>query len=179
VPKNLGPDHSDEIFDRVIKVDSIEEVELGGHDAVQVTDTAGNEYTTFKDTFRRELIEEKEKYVGETWEIYFTVYKGQYLSFQGFTEQRADHEAVEEEIDVDELVDKADQMSGRDKNITRQSAAHDASRIVEGMLAGGYFKSTGTDREDLREDIQEEIELWTERFKDHHRTGEWGETDAE
>lgn len=174
MPKELGDDHSD-IFDRVIKVASIEETELADYPAVKVKDTAGNEYTSFKDTFRQELIEDKEKYVGETWDILFTVYKGQYLSFQGFTEERAEHEAVEEEVDIDDLVEEDEQMSGRDRQITRQSAAHDASRIVEGMLAGGYFKKTSADRDELREEIQKELEYWTEKFKRHHRTGEWGE----
>jgi len=172
VPEDLGPDHSD-ILDRVIKVDSIEETQLGGHDAVQVIDTAGNEYTSFKDTFRQELIEDRDKYVGETWEMLFTVYQGQYLSFQGFTEKKAEHEAVEEEIDVDELIDEEDQISGRDRQITRQSAAHDASRIVQGMLAGGYFKKTRGGREDIEDEIQEEVEKWTKGFKSHHRTGDW------
>jgi hypothetical protein len=171
VPKDLGEDHSD-IFERVIKVDSIEETELGDYPAVMVTDTAGNEYTSFKDTFREELIDEKEKYVDEVWEILFTVYKGEYLSFQGFTEEKAPHEAVEEEVDIEDFVDNP-QISPTDRQITRQSAAHDASRVVEGMLAGGYFRKTSADREELREEIQEELEYWTGRFKQHHRTGDW------
>ena len=172
MPQDLGEEHSD-ISDRVIKVDSIEQTELGGYPALKVTDTAGNEYTSFKDTFREEILEEKERYVGEVWQILFTVYKGQYLSFQGFTETRDEEDADEEEIDIDDFVDESAQISPTDRQITRQSAAHDASRIVEGMLAGGYFKKNSVDRERLREEVQEELELWTEKFKHHHRTGDW------
>jgi len=172
VPQDLGEEHSD-IFDRVIKVDSIEPTELGGYPAIKVTDTAGNEYTNFRDTFQEEVVEEKEKYVGEVWQISFTVYKGRYLSFQGFIETRDEEDAVEEEIDIDDFVDESARISPTDRQITRQSGAHDASRIVEGMLAGGYFNKTSVDREQLREEVQEEVELWTEKFKQHHRTGDW------
>lgn len=171
MPQDLGEEHSD-IFDRVIRVDSIEQTELGGYPALKVTDTAGNEYTSFKDTFRQEVVEDKKKYVGEVWQILFTVYKGQYLSFQGFTEPRDEEEAVGEEIDINDFVDENAQVSPTDRQITRQSAAHDASRIVQGMLADGQFKRR-CDRAELRGEIQEELEYWTERFKQHHRTGEW------
>jgi len=164
----------------VIEIDEIEETQLGDSEAVQVKDTAGNEFTTFFDDEKKMLLEEKDHLIGEVCDIGFTVYKGQYLSFHSIGSPEIDHDeedVVREEISIEELVGKDGHLSSTDRQITRQSAAHDASRIVGGMIADGRFRKEYREKE-LREAVQEELEYWTEFFKTHHRTGEW-ESDSE
>jgi len=165
----------------VIEIDEIEETQLGDSEAVQVKDTAGNEFTTFFDDEKKMLFEEKDRLIGEVCDIGFTVYKGQYLSFHSVGSPEIDHDeedVVREEISIEELVGKDGHLSPTDRQITRQSAGHAASRIIQGMLEGGYFRKSRGGKEDLREEIEEEAEHWTEFFKTHHRTGEW-ESDTE
>lgn len=169
------------VFHRVIDVDNVEEEERGSSEAVVVTDVVGNEFATFIPDLKERLLREREELIGTFVEIGFTVYKERYLSLRsvGSPEINFDRsEVVSEEIDIGELV--GDDI---DRRITRQSAVHDASRIVQGMLADGRLDSSspidGTrSRSELREMVQEELEYWTKEFKDHHRTGEWkGDSD--
>jgi hypothetical protein len=181
VPQQYGQQDS-RVFHRVIEIDEIEETQLGNSEAVQVRDTAGNEFTTFLDDAKTMLLEEKERYVGQICEIGFTVYEGKYLSFHSIGSPEVDHDqkdVLTEEVDIEELVGKDAQISPTDRQITRQSAGHAASRIVQGMLEGGYIRRTRGGRDDMREEIEEELEYWTEFIKQHHQTGEWRtDTDA-
>ncbi|WP_313694229.1 hypothetical protein [Halorarum halobium] len=137
----------------------------GGSEIVVLEAADGAEYSNFKNKLEAEF-ENRDKYLGSYWLIQFTTReKGgkTYKNLIGF----------EEELDAVHGHDTS-RDSDRDDSIIRQSAAHDASRLVEGMLAGGYFMKTRGGREDIEDEIQEELEKWTERFKTHHRTGEWG-----
>lgn len=164
------------VFHRVICVDSVEEADLNGHDAVQVIDVAGNEFTTFRPEAKEMLLADEDELEDEVVEIGFTVYKGQYLSFHsiGSPDIECDEDPLDRRLDPEALVEQ--ELTETDRRITRQSAVHDASRIVQGMLADGQFNFR-KDKDEFREDVQEELEYWTEEFKNHHRTGEWGESE--
>ena len=161
------------VFHEVIHVDEIEKVELGGSEAVQITDVVGNEFTTFMPEAMEMLLSDRDDLVGETVEIGFTVYKGRYLSYHsiGSPDIELDEDPVDSKLDPESLVER--EMTETDRRITRQSAVHDASRIVQGMLASDNIVPEQDNMECLRDDVQDELEYWTEKFKDHHRTGEW------
>lgn len=165
------------VFHRVMRVDSVEEADLNGHDAVQVIDVAGNEFTTFRPEAKEMLLADKDELEDEVVEIGFTVYKGQYLSFHsiGSPDIEYDEDPLDRRLDPEALVEQ--ELTETDRRITRQSAVHDASRIVQGMLASDNIVPEQDDMECLRDDVQEELEYWTEEFKNHHRTGEWGESE--
>lgn len=147
-----------------VHVRDLNVVERGGSEIVVLETGDGTEYSNFKNKLETEY-EDRDKYVGGDWLIQFTTReKGDrtYRNLIGFEEELADVHGEQ----------KAAQESDRDDSITRQSAAHDASRIVQGMIADGRFKKR-RDQEELREEIQEELEYWTGIFKQHHRTGDW------
>jgi len=168
VPVKPKGDQS-EVKVAAVHVEDLREVERGGSEIVVLETGDGTEYSNFKNKLDAEY-EDRDKYVGGDWLIQFTtIEKGDrtYTNLIGFEEELA---AVHGE-------QEAAQRSDRDDSITRQSAAHDASRIVGGMIADGRFRKEYREKE-LREAVQEELEYWTEFFKTHHRTGEW-ESDSE
>jgi len=168
VPVEPKGDQS-EVKVAAVHIEGLREVERGGFDIVVLETDDGTEYSNFKNKLEAEY-ENKDKYVGGDWLIQFTtIEKGDktYTNLIGFEEELA---AVHGEQETA-------QSSDRDDSITRQSAAHDASRIVGGMIADGRFRKEYREKE-LREAVQEELEYWTDRFKSHHRTGEW-ESDTE
>lgn len=140
---------------RVIKPVSIELEERSGHKVLVVEDSAGNQYTTLRDDLVQEVPRNKEDYIGKTWRIKWSMTDEGFINFHGF-EEEVDREPVEEEIEP---------TSGRDRSITRQSAGHDASRIVSGKLASGERLSD--------EEIARELKKWTDYLKQYYRTGEW------
>lgn len=162
------------VFHRVIHVDSVEEADLNGHDAVQVIDVVGNEFTTFRPEAKKMLLNQKDELEDEVVEIGFTVYKGQYLSFHsiGSPSIEYDEDPLDQRLDPEALVEK--ELTETDRRITRQSAVHDASRIVQGMISAGKIQKGRGGMDEFREEVQDELEHWTEKFKNHHRTGEWG-----
>jgi len=168
-------DGESDLHKRVIEVKDVAVENRGGYDILVVKDSAGNEYTSFNDNFQEEIPAEKKKYVGSVWEILFTVSDDGYVNFQGFT-QPSDEEPVEEEIKPEDYNGEySDSKDERDRQITRQSAVHDATRIVGSMIASEDNYITGKDRRVSKEEVKEEIQSWTEFFKTHHRTGEWPE----
>jgi hypothetical protein len=170
----VEPSKGNEVKVAGVHVEDLREENRGGTDVVVLETGDGSEYSNFKNKLEAKL-ENRDKYIGSDWLIQYTVVErngNEYKDLIGF----------EEELDGIHAEASGDSESDdRDQRIQRQSAAHDASRVVEGMLAGDYFKKTGKDREELREKIQGGIEYWTERFKQHHRTGDWsrGESDDE
>ncbi|MFB6144499.1 MAG: hypothetical protein ABEJ98_04270 [Candidatus Nanohaloarchaea archaeon] len=140
---------------RVIKPVSIEVEERSGHEVLIVEDSAGNQYTTLRDDLVHEVPRDRDDYIGSTWRIKWSMTDEGFINFHGF-EERVDAEPVEEEIE---------RTSGRDRSITRQSAGHDASRIVSGKLASGKDLSD--------EEIARELKKWTDYLKQYYRTGEW------
>ena len=176
-------DNESDLYERAIKVVDVGIENRGGYEMLVVRDSAGNQYTSFNDNFMEELPSEKPKYVGNTWEILFTVTEDGYVNFKGFTEP-IDEDPVEEEIDPAEFNEGYEENSEqeekvgseRDNQITRQSAVHDATRIVGSMIASdGTYISKDEDIRPAKQDIKDEIKEWTEFFKTHHRTGEWPE----
>jgi len=149
-----------------VHVKDLSVVERGGSEIVVLETGDGTEYSNFKSKLEAEY-EDRDKYVGGDWLIQFTTReKGDrtYRNLIAFEEELADVHGEQE----------ADQGSDRDNSITRQSAAHDASSVVQGMLASNEVHFETSSMEELREDVQEEVEHWTKMFKRHHRTGEWG-----
>ena len=166
-------DNESDLQERTIKVEDVGVENRGGYDILVVEDSAGNEYTTFNDNFKQEIPDKKDKYVGSVWEILFTVTDDGYINFYGFT-QTSDDDPVEKEIDAAEFNESyQEKQDERDNQITRQSAVHDATRIVGSMIASDDNYITGKDGPVPKEEVKEEIESWTEYFKSHHRTGEW------
>lgn len=73
-------------------------------------------------------------------------------------------------------------MEDRNRSITRQSASHDASRIVTALIENsGIASNYGNkkSREEAREEIKEELQYWTNEFKYHARSGRWLDLDKE
>lgn len=162
-----------QLHDRIIKINRIEHESNKGPRIV-VEDTAGNEFSTFDIEQHKDLINNKRDYVGKTFHIKFYVAKGRFLNLAHFVGP-TDADPETDEIDPEDYVTSTEQLGVRNRQITRQSAGHDAARIVQGMIANGQFdtaKSTGG-KGKQREEIRNEIEYWTEYFKQHHRTGEW------
>ncbi|MFB6190777.1 MAG: hypothetical protein ABEJ91_04370 [Candidatus Nanohaloarchaea archaeon] len=149
--------NSGNLRSRVIKPVSIEVEERSGHKVLVVEDSAGNQYTTLRDDLVQEVPRDREEYVGSTWKINWSMTDEGFINFHGF-EEEVDEEPVEKEIEP---------TSGRDRSITRQSAGHDASRIVSGKLASGKDLD---DRE-----IARELKKWTDYLKHYYRSGEWKE----
>lgn len=148
---------SEKLRSRVIKPVSIEVEERSGHKVLVVEDSAGNQYTTLRDDLVQEVPSQSNEYIGSKWRIKWSMTDEGFINFHGFEEQ-VDAEPVEEEIE---------QTSGRDRSITRQSAGHDASRIVSGKLASGDRLND--------EEIARELKKWTDFLKRYYRTGEWRE----
>lgn len=159
------------LMERTIKPERIEVENRGGYDVLVVEDSAGNEYTTLRDDLVEEVSERKEEFLGDTWTIIWSVTKEGYINFHGFMES-TDEEPNEEEINPEdfEIVKKERlDLSETDLRITRQSAGHDAARIVSGRISAGERLSD--------EEIKEELQKWTSYIKTYYRTGEWGDVE--
>jgi len=166
-------DNESDLQERVIKVEEVGVEERGGYDILVVEDSAGNQYTTFNDNFMQEIPDKKQRYESSVWEILFTVTDEGYINFHGFTES-SEEDPVEEEIDPAEFNENyGEKKDERDNQITRQSAVHDATRIVGSMIASEDNYITGKEGPATKAEVKEEIKSWTEYFKTHHRTGEW------
>ncbi len=158
-----------ELMERVIKPTRIEVENRGGYDVLVIEDSAGNQFTTLRDDLVDEVPSNSDRYLDETWKILWSVTKEGYINFHGFQE-RVDEKPEKEEIDPQDFeVVRRERLglSQTDIRITRQSAGHDASRIVAGKLASGERMTD--------EEIWEEIRKWTNQFKNYYRTGEWTE----
>lgn len=162
-----GRGNETELMERIVKPERIEVENRGGHDVLVVEDSAGNQYTTLRDDLVREVPGHSDRYLDSVWKILWSVTREGYINFHGFQE-RVDEEPVEEEIDPQDFeVVRRERLglSETDIRITRQSAGHDATRIVSGKLASG---DNLTD-----EDIKEELKRWTDYLKNYDRTGKW------
>ncbi|MFB6147567.1 MAG: hypothetical protein ABEJ66_01655 [Candidatus Nanohaloarchaea archaeon] len=148
----------DDVRTRIIEPVSIEVEDRSGHEVLVVEDSAGNQYTTLRDDLVEEVPPEKSQYVGSTWKIRWSLTEEGFINFHGFVEQ-VDGEPNEEEIGAGE------RLTATDVRITRQSAGHDAARIVSGKLSSGERMSD--------EDIARELRKWTGYLKEYYRTGEW------
>lgn len=156
-----------DLMERVVKPERIEVENRGGYDVLVIEDSVGNQYTTLRDDLVEQVVEEKEKYLGETWKILWDITKEGYINFHGFVEQ-VDEDPSEEEInpgDFDVVRRERLGLSQTDIRITRQSAGHDAARIVSGKLSSGERLSD--------EEIRRELRKWTDIIKEYYRTGEW------
>lgn len=157
-----------ELMERVIEPVRIEVENRGGYDVLVVEDSAGNQYTTLKDELVEQISENREEYLNQGWKILWSVTKEGYINFHGFLEKAEDQNVEAEEIKPEEFeVVRRERLglSQTDIKITRQSAGHDAARIVSGMLASGDRLSD--------EEIQIELKKWTDYLKNYYRTGEW------
>lgn len=160
----VDPKQADEVKAAAVHVEDLRVENRGGSEIVVLETGDGTQYTNFKDKLEAEY-ENRDKYIGGDWLIQFTTQdRGSktYRNLIGFEEEL---DALNSSAETGE--------SERDDGITRQSAAHDASRIVQGALAGGYYKKTSTSREEVFEEAKEDVKELTEFFKQHHRTGEW------
>ncbi|MFB6203949.1 MAG: hypothetical protein ABEK01_05655 [Candidatus Nanohaloarchaea archaeon] len=165
-----GKSQRSEIMERAVEVKDIEVEERGGFEVLVVEDSSGNRYSTLRDSFVENIPEKKDRYIGETWELRWSITAEGFLNFHGFGE-RTDREPVEEKIDPDDYEIVRRKKSGldeRDLRITRQSAGHDAARIVSGMISSG-------DRALSEQEIKHELKKWSEYFQRYYRSGEWEE----
>lgn len=157
-----------ELMDRVIKPVRIEVENRGGYDVLVIEDSANNRFTTLKDNLVDQVSENKNEYLNQPWEILWSITKEGYINFHGFLEI-ADEEQVNEEginpEDFEVVRRERIGLSQTDIKITRQSAGHDASRIVSGKLASG---DRLTD-----EEVKVELKKWSKYIKNYYRTGEW------
>lgn len=157
-----------ELMERVILPVRIEVESRGGYDVLVVEDSAGNQFTTLRDDLVEQVYENKNKYLNQPWKILWSVTKEGYVNFHGFLDEAKEEQVNEEEIDPEdfEIVRKERMgLSQTDIKITRQSAGHDAARLVSGKLASGERLS--------EEEIKVELKKWTEYIKKYYRTGEW------
>jgi len=156
-----------DIMERPIKVSNIEVENRGGYDVLVVEDSAGNQYTTLRDELVDEIPPKEERYLEGVWNILWNVTREGYINFHGFSGE-TDQEAVEEDINPEEFeVVRRERLglSDTDIRITRQSAGHDAARIVGGKLSSGERMND--------DEILEELKKWTNTIKAYYRTGEW------
>jgi hypothetical protein len=162
---------SDELFTRVIEVKDIQNRK---NSQIVVIDSAGNEYSTINLDDYKHIVNQPHEYIGKTWRIKFGVAKRKFLDFYGFQEEVEDEEPNTEEINPEDLVGP-ESMGIRDKQITRQSAVHDATRLVQGMIENGDFDTAKQQggKQQQREEIKKKVEYWTQYFKQHHRTGDF------
>lgn len=157
-----------ELMERVIKPVRIEVENRGGYDVLVVEDSADNQFTTLKDSLVEQISENEDEYLNQPWKILWSVTKEGYINFHGFLEKTSEEYVEEDEIKPEDFeIVRRERLglSQTDIRITRQSAGHDASRIVSGKLASG---SRLTD-----EEIQLELKKWTDYIKHYYRTGEW------
>lgn len=163
----MNDDFDPDVMERIIEPARIEVENRGGYDVLVVEDSAGNQFTTLRDDLVEEIPSRREKYVDETWRITWSITPEGYINFHGF-DQPVDQEPNKEEIKPEEFeVVRRERLglSDTDIRITRQSAGHDASRIVAGKLASGQRMT--------EEEIKQELRKWTDHFKKYYRTGEW------
>lgn len=157
-----------ELMERVIKPERIEVENRGGYDVLVIEDSAGNQFTTLRDDLVEQLSENKNEYLDKPWEILWSVTKEGYINFHGFLEKAEEEEINNDEINPEDFeVVRRERLglSQTDIRITRQSAGHDASRIVSGKLASGDRLSD--------DEIRSELKKWTNYLKHYYRTGEW------
>lgn len=157
-----------ELMERVIKPVRIEVENRGGYDVLVIEDSAGNQFTTLRDDLVEQISEKKNDYLNQPWEILWSVTKEGYINFHGFLEKAEGEQVNEEGINPEDFeIVRRERLglSQTDIKITRQSAGHDAARIVSGKLASG---DRLTDQE-----IKVELQKWSEYIKNYYRTGEW------
>ncbi len=149
-----------QLRERIIEPVSIKVEDRSGYDVLVVEDSAGNRYTTLEDDLVEEVPRDREKYLNESWRILWSKTAEGFTNFHGFQE-KVDEEPEREEIASPET----EYLDETDIRITRQSAGHGATRIVQGKLASGERMSG--------EEIEEELEKWTDYLKNYYRTGTW------
>lgn len=167
-------DNESDLIERTIKVENLTTKTRGGHEALIVEDSAGNKYSTINEDVREEAIDDKGKYVGKAWDILFTVTREGFLNFYYFLEESS-VEPIEDEIDPADY-EVTQGLDERGKRITRQSAGHDAARIVQGMIESNTRYFSHPDTGSFKEEVKDELQEWSEFFKKQYRTGEWGES---
>ena len=157
-----------ELMERVIEPASIRVENRGGYDVLVIEDTAGNQYTTLKDELVKQISDNKDEYLNEPWSVLWSVTKEGYINFHGFLEKSGEGSVSNDKIRPEEFdVVRTERLglSQTDIKITRQSAGHDAARIVSGRLASG---------EKLNDDeIKQELQKWTDYLKSYYRSGDW------
>lgn len=157
-----------ELMERVIEPASIRVENRGGYEVLVIEDTAGNQYTTLKDELVKQISDNKDEYLNEPWSVLWSVTKEGYINFHGFLEKSDKGSVSNDKIRPEEFdVVRTERLglSQTDIKITRQSAGHDAARIVSGRLASG---------EKLNDDeIKQELQKWTEYLKSYYRSGDW------
>lgn len=158
-------DEAVEVKTRVIEPEDIY-TETRGHDTriLVVEDHLGQEFSDLAHNHLK-VETEKQEYIGKRVELRYSVSREGYLNFEGFGD------FTDEPLAENPVLE----LSNRDLSITRQSAVHDATRLVEGMIANGRFKAAKGrgGNEAYREEIKEEVKYWTDFFAAHHRNGKW------
>jgi len=157
-----------ELMERVVKPVRVEVENRGGYDVLVIEDSASNQFTTLKDELVDQVSKHKQEYLNTPWKILWSVTKEGYINFHGFLEKADEDNIEEEEINPEDFeIVRRERLglSQTDIRITRQSAGHDASRIISGKLASGDRLS---DRE-----IKVELQKWTDYIKEYYRSGEW------
>lgn len=159
----------DGLFERVIQVKDIQ-AEKGSR--IVVYDTAENQFSTNNVEDYKHLVERPHQYIGKVHRVKFGVAKGKFFDFYGFIDEDIEEDPETDALRADELVDPEQAMDVRDRQITRQSAAHDASRIVAAKIIAGCYNGEGFEQVN-DEKAMEDAKKWTKFFKKHARTGEY------
>jgi len=163
----IDRDEAVEVKTRVIEPEEIYTETRGrqGSRILVVEDHLGQEFTDFA-LEHPKVDANTEDYVGERVELRYSVSDDGYLNFEGFGDY------VDEDVPLAE--EPVLELSNRDLSITRQSAVHDATRIVaakiEAAAENDTLKQGMSDNQ-----IQEGIKEWTNFFKSYHRNGKWSD----
>jgi hypothetical protein len=160
---------SSKIKTRNVEIESIEVENRKGNEIIVVTDHTGQQYTNYAD--RHEGVLEKEDgIVGGQWVISYYVKDG-FVNFAGLKDKLVEGELADGKIKSD--------SEKRVEHITRDSARHDASRIVAAKIEAGLICSQGFQSADevndneVDDEIKKEMAQWTAYFKHHGKTGEF------
>jgi hypothetical protein len=159
---DIDRDEAIEIKTRVVEPEEIYTETRGqGSRILVVEDHMGQEFTDFAHNHTK-VEADKQDYLGETVELRYSVNRDGFLNFEGFGDFTDEPVADEPVLE----------LSNRDLSITRQSAAHDATRIVAAQIEASAANDTlnqGMSEEAIKRDLQK----WTDYFKTYHRNGNW------
>ena len=156
----------------VVKPREISLEKRKGHEVLVVEDHLGQSFSCFAKEDKKLILENKETYLDNPFEIFYTVKDGRFLNFVDFGTPGDESEILEERI-----VPDRSESEGMDRKIGRQNAQQHASRVVGYMIEAGMFGSAdfdnGTEMEDVEKEISSMLGRFVDRFEEDAKQGEW------
>jgi len=164
-----------EVDSVVVKPEDIRKETRRGTEILVVQDHLGQEFTNILKEGNDHVLQEKNTFLDQPWQVFYSIKDGRFLNFHGFGTPGEDKNLLRNRlVDASTTSDRDEETSAR---INRQNAQQHASRIVQGKMNAGMFGSegfeSGADVEDVDEKIVEELEKWTGVFQSHAESGEW------